>query len=128
MDAEEARLLAEIEARRADLVSRAHELRRSVTQTLDPRERIKRHPLRGLLTSVGTGIFLGRLMSGRPAARRNSEPEAAHAAEPESPLASLAASVLPTLLPTLLPAIVGPLASFIFPRASGRRGKKNNSH
>jgi len=127
MDAEEARLLDEIKARREDIANHAENLKRSVTELLDPRERIKRHPLRGLLTTVGTGIVLGRLMGGRSIRKESIEPEP-QSAEPDSPLLSFAASVLPGLLPTLLPAIVGPLASLILPRGSSRRGKKTNSH
>ena len=126
MDAEEARLIADIRQRRADLVGRAEHMKRTLTEALDPRERIKRHPLRGLLTSVGTGIFLGRLISGRPARRSQAEPEPVAPAEPESPLAALAAGLLPTLLPTLLPAVMGPLMSLVMPRSRKRRDKTNS--
>ena len=128
MDAEEARLMEDIQRRRAELVTRAEGLKRSLTLALDPRERIKRHPLRGLLTSIGTGIFLGRMIGGggRAAPRRaGAEPQATNS-EHESPLLSLASSVLPTLLPTLLPAVMGPLMSLVLPRSPKRRGKTNS--
>ena len=127
MDAEEARLLEDIQGRRAELVSRAENLKRSLTVALDPRERIKRHPLRGLLTSIGAGMFLGRMIGGRAAPRRDGlEPQVTNS-EPESPLLALASSVLPSLLPTLLPVVLGPLMSLVLPR-SPRRRDKTNSH
>ena len=125
MDAQEEILLADIKARRADLVSKAEGLKRTLTETFDPRERIKRHPLRGILSSVGAGMFLGRLMGGRGPRKGGFEPEPPPP-EPQSPLASLAAGVLPTLLPTLLPAVMGPLLSLILPRGPRRRGKTNS--
>ena len=125
MDTQEAKLLAEIRARRADLVMKAEGLKRTLTETFDPRERIKRHPLRGILSSVGAGMFLGRMMTGRASRRTGVEPEPAPP-EPQSPLAALAAGVLPTLLPTLLPAVMGPLMSLIMPRGSRRRAKTNS--
>ena len=109
MDPQEARLEEEVRQCRAELLSRGESLRRTVATTLDPREMFKRHPVRGVLTSLGLGLFAGRILSGRSARVKNGapQPEAASAAAP-----SLASLAMGMILPRILPALVGPVLGF----------------
>jgi hypothetical protein len=126
MDAEEARLLEDIQKRRAELITRAQTVKRSVVETFDPREHFKRSPVTGLLTSLSAGVFLGRMMMGR-SSHANGEVGAAPPPEEEpSTLASLAMGILPSLLPTVLPALVRPLISLVLPTRP-KRARKTNS-
>lgn len=114
MDPYEAQLLDDIQLRRAELMNRAESLRRAFVETFDPRERVKRNPLSGLLTSLGAGMFLGRMMPGR-STRGNGTTIAPEPPPAESTLASIAVSMLPGLLPTLMP-LMGPLMSLLIPK------------
>lgn len=129
MDPYEAQLEEDIRRRRAELLTKAETVKRSFVETFDPRERVRRNPLGSLLATVGAGMFLGRMVSGR-SARANGRVAEVEPPEPEeSSLASLAMSVLPTLLPTLLPAVVRPLISLVLPKRTKPRPRKpTNSH
>jgi len=109
MDPQEAKLEEEVRQCRAELLSRGESLRRTVAVTLDPREMFKRHPVRGLLTSLGVGLFAGRMLSGRGGRVKNgaSEPEPSSAAAP-----SFASLAMGMILPRILPALVGPVLGF----------------
>ncbi len=121
MDAYEARLTEEIQQRRAELVARAEKLRRVVVETIDPRETVKRHPLGGLLTSLGAGMFLGGMLPGR-SGRANGASKGAPAPASESSLfGTVAAGVLSSVLPGLIPMLVGPLMSLITPKPRTRK-------
>jgi hypothetical protein len=110
MDPEEARLEEEVRRRRADLVARGDSLRRSVIDTFDPREAIKRHPVGGLLASLGVGIVAGRVLTGRRSRASNGKAESE--SSEGSPLASLAMGFLPGLLVKIVPLVAAPLLSF----------------
>ena len=127
MDATEARLLEEIRQRRADLVTRAESLRRSVVDTLDPCEQVRRHPVGSILASLGAGVLLGgafprRGRRGRGAAANG----AAESAAPEAGIpgfASIAAGLLPSLLPMIVP-LVGRLVSWFEPEEGRYRASE----
>src|SRR5213594_3810216 len=112
MDPHEAELLREIQQRRKELVSRAEAFRRTAIATFDPREGLRRHPLAGVLTSLGAGVLLALL----PMIPPKREPQAAGARGGlDQTLISFAAG----LLPGALPALMSPLLSLLSrPRAS----------
>jgi hypothetical protein len=110
MDREEARLEEEVRRRREELVTKGESLRRSVVDKFDPREIVKRNPVGGLLASVGVGIFVGKMLTGRGSRGKNGEAESKPSADPS--LASLAMGLLPGLLSRVAPMFVAPLLSF----------------
>ena len=100
-DRREAELIREVERSRAELLVRARALQSSAMAILDPRESIRRHPIRGIVLSLATGVILSAL--GR---RREAGPVAGGQPPPQPhPLVSLAES----LLPDLINGFLGPL-------------------
>ena len=115
MDPHEAELLREIQQRRKELVSRAEAFRLTAIATFDPRERLRRHPLAGVLTSLGAGIVLALLPMIPP--RREPQPAGARGGLDQA-LISFAAGLLPGALPTLMSPL---LSLFGRPRVSKQR-------
>jgi hypothetical protein len=106
MDSHEAELWREIQKKRQALHSKADALRRSAIATFDPRESLRRHPLAGVVTSLGAGVILA-LLPMLPK-RRDSQGAGVKSGMDQA-LLSLAAGLLPALLPT----IVGPLLGLL---------------
>jgi hypothetical protein len=101
MNHREAELVAEVEARRVDLVARLHALEATVRE-LDPREAIRRDPVAGILASIATGVILG---SASPAPRfrqQTGERPGAGYPDPLGAPADLMLTILSSVLPFLL--------------------------
>lgn len=110
MDPHEAKLEEEVRLRRAELLEKGESLRRSVVETLDPRSIVKRNPVGGLLTSLGVGLFMGRMLTGRGTRGKNAAAEAPPLNDAPS-LVSLVAGMLPGLALRALPKLIGPVFS-----------------
>ena len=106
MKPREAELVAEVEARRVDLVGRLYGLE-STLRGLDPREAIRRDPIGGVLASVAAGVILGSAMPAPrfqpPAPERPGPASFAPAGSTPSLVVTILSAVLPYILSRLNP-------------------------
>jgi len=101
MDDHEAELMKDIERRRAELLGRAEAFRRNLITNFDPREKVKRHPLAGLATSLLAGVALALASPRRP--------DRQVAASANGLMGAFLPGLLKGIVPTLLMGLVNPL-------------------
>lgn len=101
MDDREAEMVMEIERRRAELLGRAEAFRKNLVTNFDPREKVKRHPVAGLATSLLAGVALA-MASPRRADRQV-------VASANGLMSAFLPGLLKGIVPTLLMGLINPL-------------------